>query len=169
MFFVRCVEVVPCPCCLGELQIIGSRQRKLVKASGESYVLIVRRLRCTQCQKVHHELPDCVVPYKRYESTCIEQVLSEPLSSSTVAADDATLYRWHQWFLALTPYLLGCLRSIAIRNHHDPEKKSSSPSQSTHHAFGHYVGDATGWLARIVRPIVNSNLWLHTRSAYLST
>jgi hypothetical protein len=30
------------------------------------------------------------------------------------------------------------------------------------------VGDAPRWLERIVRPIVNINLWLHTRSAFLS-
>ncbi|WP_350340495.1 DUF6431 domain-containing protein [Paenibacillus hexagrammi] len=24
---------------------------------------------CTQCRKIHHELPDCIVPYKRYESS----------------------------------------------------------------------------------------------------
>lgn len=41
-------------------------------------MLVVRRLRCTQCRKIHHELPDCVVPYKRYESACVEQVVSGP-------------------------------------------------------------------------------------------
>lgn len=86
-----------------------------------------------------------------------------------VAADDATLRRWKNWFRQQSTYFLGCLRSIAIRFHQDPVEKSSVPSQSAHHPFGHYVGDAPGWLARLVHPVVNANLWLHTRSAFLST
>jgi hypothetical protein len=167
-FFVRCAEVVPSPCCGVDLSIIGSRKRKLTSEDGERRLLVIRRLRCTQCQKIHHELPDCIVPYKRYESACVEQVISGPEASSTVAADDATLRRWRNWFREQTTYLLGALRSIAIRFHQDPVEKSSVPSQSAHQSIGHYVGDAPGWLARIVRPVVNSNLWLHTRSAFLS-
>lgn len=118
--------------------------------------------------KIHHELPDCIVPYKRYESACVEQVVTEPESVSTAAADDATLRRWKHWFYEQIPYLLGVLTSIAIRFHQDPVEMPSVPSQSAHHRIGHYVGDAPGWLARIVRPVVNSNLWAHTRSAFLS-
>lgn len=167
-FFVRCAETVPCPCCGEKLQVIGSRKRTLMSENGEDRLLVVRRLRCTQCQKIHHELPDCVVPFKRYESVCIEQGVSESTSSSTVATDDATLHRWKNWFQEQSTYWLGALRSIAIRFHQDPVEKLSGPSQSAHHRIGHYVGEAPGWLARIVRPIVNSNLWLHTRSAFLS-
>jgi hypothetical protein len=135
---------------------------------GECRLLVIRRLRCSQCRQIHHELPDCVVPYKRYESACIEQVVSEPEALSTVEADDATLQRWKRWFREHNMYFLGCLRSIAIRFQQDPVEKLSIPSQSVHHRIGHYVGDAPGWLARVVRPVVNSNLWLHTRFAFLS-
>jgi Domain of unknown function (DUF6431) len=167
-FFVRCAELVPSPCCGEALSIIGSRMRKLASEDGDRRLLIIRRLRCTQCRKIHHELPDCVVPYKRYESACVEQVVSDPVTPSTVAADDATLRRWKNWFEEQTTYLLGCLKSIAIRFHEGPAEKLSVSSQTAHHPFGRYVGDAPGWLARIVRPVANSNLWLHTRSAFLS-
>jgi len=166
-FFVRCAEAVPCPCCGERLVVIGSRQRKLATAGGEKRVLIVRRLRCMQCRKIHHELPDCIVPYKRYESECVEQVVAEP-SSSSVAADDATLRRWKCWFKETHTYLLGALRSIAIRFHQDPVEKLSVPSQSAHHRIGCMTTDSPGWLARIVRSVTNANLWLHTRSAFLS-
>ncbi|MFC7751602.1 DUF6431 domain-containing protein [Paenibacillus thermoaerophilus] len=167
-FSVRCAELVPSPCCGEALSVIGSRRRKLVSESGDRRVLSIRRLRCGQCRKIHHELPDCIVPYKRYESACVEQVVTEPESVSTAAADDATLRRWKHWFYEQIPYLLGVLTSIAIRFHQDPVEMPSVPSQSAHHRIGHYVGDAPGWLARIVRPVVNSNLWAHTRSAFLS-
>ncbi|WP_084423417.1 DUF6431 domain-containing protein [Cohnella thermotolerans] len=167
-FFVRCAELVPSPCCGEALSVIGSRKRKLTSEGGDRRMLVIRRLRCTQCRKIHHELPDCIVPYKRYESACVEQVVSEPVTPATVAADDATLRRWKNWFQEQTTYLLGALRSIAFRFHQDPVEKPSVSTQTAHHPFGHYVGDAPGWLARIVRPVANSNLWLHTRSAFLS-
>lgn len=167
-FFVRCAEAVPCPCCGERLAVIGSRQRKVVSECGDSRLLIIRRLRCSQCRKIHHELPDCVVPYKRYESECIEQVVSESVEPPSVAADDSTLRRWRSWFKKQSTYLLGCLTSIATRFHRDPVEGPSISSQSAHHRIGHYVGDAPGWLARIVRPVTNLNLWVHTRSAFLS-
>ncbi|WP_264176031.1 hypothetical protein [Effusibacillus dendaii] len=91
--------------------------------------------------------------------------MSETLS---VAADDSTLQRWRRWFQEQSTYLFGCLSSIAIRFDQDSVKRSSTSSQSAHHKIGHLVGDAPGWLARIVRPIANANLWVHTRSAFLS-
>lgn len=58
--------------------------------------------------------------------------------------------------------------SIAIRLGQDPVKEPSVLSQSVHQRIGHYVGHDPGWLKRIVRPLVNANLWIHTRSAFLS-
>ena len=75
VFFVRCAESVPCLCCGEQLSVIGSRQRKYKNSDGETKVLIIRRLRCTHCRRIHHELPNCLVPYKRYESACIERVV----------------------------------------------------------------------------------------------
>lgn len=167
-FFVRCVELVPSPCCGKCLRIIGSRKRKVFVTSGEAKMLVIRRLRCTSCRQIHHELPDCIVPYKRYESVCVEQVVSESRHASDVAADNATLYRWRLWFREQITYFLGCLSSISIRLHQDSAETPSSPLRSTHQRIGRFVGDAPGWLARIVRPIVNANYWLHTRSAFLS-
>jgi len=107
------------------------------------------------------------VPFKRYESASIEQVVTklEPLN---VAADEATLYRLRKWFQMQLPYLLGSLRAISIRLGQIPVEEPSVPSLSVHQRVGLYVGHAPGWLARIVRPIVNSNLWVHTRSAFLT-
>ena len=110
-----------------------------------------------------------MVPYKRSASLSIEQVLSEAQSPPDLAADEVTLYRLKKWFRGILPHLLGGLRSIAIRLSQDPVKEPSVLSQTVHQRIGHYVGNEPGWLARIVRPIVNANLWVHTRSAFLST
>ena len=109
-----------------------------------------------------------MVPYKRYASLSIEQVLSETQVRPDLAADEVTLYRFRKWFHGLLPYLMGGLRSIEIRLGHKEVKDPSVLSQSVHQRIGHYVGNEPGWLARIVRPIVNANLWVHTRSAFLS-
>ena len=158
--------MIPCPCCGSELRVIGSRKRKSKATGEETRILIIRRLRCKDCSKIHHELPDCLVPYKRYASLSIEQVLSEVRPD--LAADEVTLYRLKKWFHGLLPYLMGGLRSIAIRLGQKEVKEQSVPSQSVHQRIGHYVGNEPGWLARIVRCLVNANLWVHTRFAFLS-
>lgn len=168
MFFVRCAESIPCPCCGEQLSVIGSRKRKYKNSDGETRVLIIRRLRCTHCRRIHHELPNCLVPYKRYESACIERVVLKDSKSLDIAMDEATLYRLRVWFNSLLSYLLGCLNAIAIRMGENPVEESSVSSRSVHQRIGCYVGSKPGWLARIVRSIANSNLWVQTRSAFLS-
>lgn len=166
-FFVRSGEQNPCPCCSGPLKVIGSRRRKYINDTGDTIVLVIRRLRCGHCGKLHHELPDLLVPYKRYGNESVEAVVTGK-SALTVAADESTIGRWRNWFLELVEYFLGCLKSIAIR--HGRESMGSAPHlpKSTLQRIWHHVGDAPGWLARIVRPVANSNLWVHTRSAFLS-
>lgn len=131
-------------------------------------VLIIRRMRCVMCNKIHHELPDLLVPYKRYAAESIEQVISTS-SPTHVAADESTLYRWRNWFREWAPYAIGCLTSIRIRLQlNDPVENSSEPAQTALQKIGRFVEETTGWLSRVVRPIANIHLWVHTCSAFLS-
>lgn len=147
-FWVKGTEEVPCPCCTERLEIIGSRERKVRGEGGELRRLVIRRLRCTGCRKIHHELPDLLVPYKRYESACIEQTVTEPEASVTVCAETSTLRRWRLGFRLWL---------------HSP---AALPLPSVSIEAFRYEGP--GWLARIVRSVANAQLWLHTRFAYLS-
>jgi len=165
-FFVRSGEQNLSPCCSGILEVIGSRKRKYINETGEQIILVIRRLRCERCNRVHHELPDILVPYKRYDRASIETVVTEN-ANLTVAADESTILRWRSWFKRLVHHFLGCLRSITIRNNETVEELIELP-QSPLQRIWHFVGDAPGWLARVVRPIANFNLWIHTRSAFLS-
>jgi hypothetical protein len=151
------------------MKVMGTRDRKSKDSSGETKVYNIRRLGCVNCGRIHHELPDFLVPYKRYEAECIEKVLTDSLHHD-VAADDSTLFRWLNWFTSFVDYWLGCLRSIMLRTSQgkNPVNLSSEGSLSALQRIGRLVGNAPRWLARIVRPIVNDNLWLHTRSAFLS-
>jgi hypothetical protein len=92
VFFVRGGEQVPCPCCGDVLKVIGSRSRKYINKDEEKVVLIIRRLRCCMCHKIHHELPDFLVPYKRYESSSLEAVITGDENIS-VSAEESTLNR----------------------------------------------------------------------------
>jgi len=171
-FYVRYGEFVPCPCCNNDLKVIGSRKRKVKDSDENKKTLIIRRMRCKNCHKIHHELPDCLVPYKRYGSESIESLFSNELTTSDLAADEATLHRLRKWLYSLLPYFLSCLNSIAFRLGLDQvyeQSPSSTQSKSIWQRIEYYVGNEPGWLARIVRPVVNANLWIHTRSAFMST
>ncbi len=64
-----------CPVCAGALVAIGSRPRTRRTPTGDRQVLVIRRLRCTTCHRIHHELPACLVPYQRYDTESWEAVV----------------------------------------------------------------------------------------------
>lgn len=168
-FSVKGTEKVACPCCGEELKVIGSRLRKYIRDNGEKTALRIRRLQCVGCHQIHHELPDFFLPYKRYEACCFEKIIQSP-HNNDIPADNSTLFRWNRWFFTLIDYWLGCLRSIALRFQMDLTSVNSAPMDSLTvlEKIGRLVGDAAGWLSRMAKPIVNVNLWLQTRSAFLS-
>lgn len=134
------------------MKIIGSRPRKFLNEDSSQVTIIIRRLRCLGCNKIHHELPNILVPYKRYKSECIEAVVVEESNTTLiVACDESTLHRWKYWFKSLSEYFAGCLQSIAIQI--GKETEETSMSKSVLHRIWHYVGDAPGWLGRIVQPV----------------
>ncbi len=157
MFFVRSAESGICPCCIGELTVKGSRPRVWYQSSGERAKLIIRRLYCDACKKIHHELPDILVPYKRYDAESIEGIVSVP-ARTDIAADESTLARWRSWFFAWVVYAEGCLQSISIRFNQPVDDLSNGP-QTALLSLGRYVGLTMGWLSRIVHSLVNSLLW----------
>jgi hypothetical protein len=141
------------------LIVVGSRLRAWYQSSGERTKLIIRRLFCEPCKKIHHELPDILVPFKRYDVESIEGIVSVP-ARTDIAADESTLARWRSWFLAWAVYAAGCLHSISIRFSQPVDHNMSLSPQNALHSLGRYVGTAVGWLSRTVRPIANSHLWV---------
>lgn len=157
VFKVRSHETVPCPCCANSLTVCGSRRRKLVKADGSIQKLAIRRLACKPCRKIHHELPDIIVPYKRYEAEAIESALSCDGSDSAedFPGEGKTLLRLKLWFHLLQAYF---------------DEKLQSLSQQLRLKINLLLPlcplkrQTDGWLKCLVRHIVNAGLWLQTRS-----
>jgi hypothetical protein len=128
---------------------------------------MIRRMRCITCCRIHHELPDILVPYKRYSAECIESVLDKN-SDLPIAADDSTIWQWLQWFGDKKDYLAGSL--LSILHPYEPgiaEDLSTLPAAPLPR-IKYLVGATPGWLARVVRTVANCNLWPQTRFAFLS-
>lgn len=161
-----------CPICGGRLRIIGSRYRSCIREDGERICLALRRLRCRSqgCRKIHHELPDLLVPYKRHVSASIEKIVGLPgdCRLTDVGAETGTFRDWNVWFRGQAGYWRGCLEAIHHRLGRTSAEDAASSSQSALQALHARVGPHPGWLARIVRPVVNAGLWVHTRSEWVT-
>jgi len=144
---VRCKEAISCPICNGGFKSIGSRPRKIIEAGHHVRILIIRRLRCNKCTKIHHELPDILIPYKRHSAETIESVIDSKSGKDTVAAvDDNTVRRIKLWWKNLLPYLMQTINTIRIKY---------KTTYSSHMAP-----------RKMIRAAVNAHLYLQTRSSY---
>lgn len=164
--YVICLETVYCSYCSGETKYLGRRERGYIKDTGEHEKLLIPRNRCEPCKKIHHVLPDFLVPYKRYDRESIEGVLNGN-DLLTVAADESTIRRWRKWFRIFVDYFIGCIISVMmLLTQEVPAKPQHSLSPLK--KLQHYVGSSPGWLSKVVRLVVNGNYWVCTRSAFLS-
>lgn len=148
----------PCPYCGHRLKVIGSRLRGLIDASGKRIHLVIRRLRCQRCKKIHAELPACVIPYRRHCSESIQAVLDNKHSAKQVAADDSCLYRWRRWFKHQRARLTRSLFSLQT---HYEQYLVGEPSfyQQLVHPLKGRLTEGVPWLAQLVHCLVNAALW----------
>jgi len=135
-----------CPVCGHVVIVIGTRDRKVIKDDGMKQKLIIRRLRCKNCWTIHHELPDILIPYKRHCAKTVEKIIDG--DTSDVCCEGRTIQRIKMWWAACSLYFESII--ISLR-----EKYGAVFSQSPAPK-------------EIVRAVANANLWVHTRSAYLS-
>lgn len=74
-----------------------------------------RRLVCSDCGKLHTELPDCMQPHKHYATDVIEAVLDG--RSEDCPADNSTIVRWKAAFREAWQQLEGMLASLWSKYH----------------------------------------------------
>jgi hypothetical protein len=145
-YYVRTCEIHVCPICGHVLYVIGTRKRKLIKEDGEIQVLIIRRLRCKDCRAIHHELPDIVIPYKRHCANTVERIING--DDSEACCEGRTIDRIKKWWSVYRPYFESVLASLR-EEYGDVFSQHPAPKE-------------------MIRAVANANLWVHTRSVFLS-
>lgn len=110
---------------------------------------------------MHHELPDLLVPYKRHCSATVENIVAG--ATTAVYCEAGTMKKIATWFRERSRYFFGCIERVLGCNGFAGNVSSVSLLQRIKVA----VGATTSWLKRLVRIVVNSNFWIHTRSEYL--
>ena len=58
-----------------KLKYRDTRRRIMKKEGGVVVFLLLRRLYCRKCRRLHIELPACLSPYKQYDVEVIEGVV----------------------------------------------------------------------------------------------
>ena len=90
---------------------------------------------------MHHELPDCIVPYKRQSLEIVEGIIKQP--EKPILIDEETAKRLLAWWALMAAYVLRVAPSIK-------EKRQVTVAPG-------------GNLAEIVRALAHSHLWPGTR------
>jgi len=86
------------------------RMRTVIDNAGKEVRFQIRRLHCIKCNRIHHELPNCVVPYKRHCAETIENIIK---GDSQVPCEIKTISRILAWWAALEEYFMSILKSLA--------------------------------------------------------
>jgi hypothetical protein len=115
----------------------------MLKRDDEKQILIIRRLYCKKCDRLHHELPDCIVPYKRCGADEIKNIISgkeaEKHPTKRIGGEN-TIRRIRGWWEAVKPYFLSILLTLVAR-------------------FGVSYGNPPAF-KETVRAVANSNNWV---------
>lgn len=87
-----------CPHCKSRLYKYDKVKRLLKSTNGRKQFLKIQRYRCPKCGKIHRNLPDCLFPYKHYNSEIIIGVIDGLITCETLGYEDypceMTMKRW---------------------------------------------------------------------------
>ena len=113
-FIVVALEASYCPTCQTILLMRATRERVCWKGDAEKIILIIRRLYCETCNCIHHELPDKVVPFKRYSASVIEKI-AHGQAIKDAPCSEGTARRLRCWWKSVKPYFLYILTTLIAR------------------------------------------------------
>jgi hypothetical protein len=174
VFFIESEEELAiCPNCGRSLVYHSRVVRSLKDITGTEKLYSIRVLRCIDkaCPTTYHrELPDTIIPYKRYDAESVEDAIER--EGITVAADESTIYRWRKWFAMHAMYMMMALLSVSAVIG-DKEKTSSLTIEKQEldkpiETLKGMMARKKNWLSGVVRIMVNSSRWIFNRSAFLS-
>lgn len=139
MFTITGTQIVLCPHCGGELKSYDRRFRNYINNVGDQILLYLRRLKCQSCRKMHTELPDYLVPYKRYCVEVIEEVATT--GRSRIPEDTCTRQKIKQWYRSILPQLKAIWQRLTKQ-----------------HLVSPFVSPS---LRNMVKATVNSGFWIY--------
>ena len=147
--YVWADEPLSCPSCdSSDIIKKGWRSRKLITFIGTILFLLVQRVRCKGCGRIHHVLPDTIVPYKRYDAETIEAVIDGNPEEALCELEEREIYRIKSWWAEMKLYILKKADSIINKRKIQINPKSK--------------------LTVIVRTLANAHLWPGTRSVLVA-
>jgi hypothetical protein len=123
-------------------------------------------------KKYHRELPDIIIPYKRYSAESIEGAIDPKNTDVQVAAEESTIHRWREWFNLNALHIMMALLSVAVVNEDNAETSSleirNIDSKNPIKTIKSIFKVKEKWLNKTVRILVNSAKWNFNRSAFLT-
>lgn len=152
-----------CPICGALLCPRDSRKRIMKNYGGICTYIRIRRMKCHACGKLHHELPDILVPYKHYAAEVIENVVDEIVTSASRIAEDypgeETMKRWKRWIQRNIHHLETCLNQILSEHQSVAFLKASKYLKSIHYVSLELLRqEGAGWLSAITGIIYRCGL-----------
>lgn len=152
--------VPPCPFCHADLSYRDSRRRVSKLEGGAKRWLIIRRFCCGSCKALHTELPDCLAPYKHYQTEIISGVIDGVITQDDLESEDYpcldTMRLWLAWFTQNLERMEGLL--------HKALYEISGNIQELQHPSGSLLEKlrrtTLNWLEQALRTIYNSGGFL---------
>ncbi len=163
----ECFECIPlidgfpiCPHCAQHLKYRDCRLRVCKRYGGEKCWILIRRLYCPECHRMHNELPDFLVPYKHYAAKEIEDVLDEAVTADDTAAEnfpcEATMERWKGWLSRNAVNMDGLLKQLGVKIMGLREELLESGISP----LARLRENGSGWLPAILHMIYNAGHFL---------
>lgn len=174
IFFVESEEEFTlCPCCGELLRYFCRVKRKLKDNDATERIYSIRVLKCDNdaCPTTYHrELPNIIIPYKRYDAATIEEVISEDKYSVTAAVDESTVWRWKKWFKQNAVHIIMALLSVivVIGDNAEPSSLTIKDRKNPITKIKEILDCEVQWFKETMRILVNASKWKFNRSAFLS-
>ena len=158
IFLVISEEDAICPECQSPLCRRDRKLRVYKEAGGKKSWFAINRLKCTneECRRLHHELPDCMFPYKHYGTEIIEDVVDEVVGSDDLGLEDypceGTMKHWKWWFSRNKVNIDGQMKSM-LQHLLDLDREFLKSRDSLLEGLRERI--SPGWLSVVARFIYN--------------
>ena len=140
--------VLYCPHCGQQLVYRDSRSRIWRHCNEATDRILIHRMLCGTCNRLHTVLPDVLVPHKHYGASEIETVLGSEVRSDEVS--DSTAASWLQWIKGNMSQIEGVLQSLKLESEDKlPELRGDK------NLFTHLKTIVRNWLSVVSRLVIN--------------